>query len=693
MAKKNVPARTSPKAKSKPQSRAQPVSQKRAPIRTTSGWAPVGWSKFAIIGLALTAVFYFSSISNGFVNWDDDPNILENSNLQQVGKGADWGKTIANIFDPEKGAVIGNYNPLPILTFAIEKAITKGEFSPKLIHFNNLVLHLFTTLCVMLLLWRMGLGNWGVLFGGLLFGLHPMRVESVAWATERKDVLFAVFFFAALVCYVRWLKSKDQARRIWLYVTMVVLAVLSLFSKVQAVTLPLSMLALDFWFRRPLSIKLLWEKTPFWLLSLALGYLNIITLRTQGSINDEVTGFSGLDRLCIGAYSFCVYLVKLILPYHMSPLYPYPKPLPFIVYAAPLLFIAFWAGIWWAWRKGMRAWVFGALFFFFNVMFLLQVLGAGQGFLADRFTYVPYFGFFAIAAYYFDKYYQQYKYKSTLRIALGVLTLVYGFWTVKQIGIWKDSLSLWNHVLKSGSNNNSLPYWNRGQYYRNQLGDYTAALSDYDMAVSIDNDNPKIFNSRAKTHFDMAMSGKYMGQEAVLVQKAMDDYNAALTMAKIDPKTKSEILINRGAALGSRNQLSEALASLDEGIAIDSTNKNGFFNRAITLFNLAQTDITLQKAYYTRALADNLKYLEFDPSNANIWYESGMIQRSLGQSQESINTLTQAIQFKPDFALAYRERARAHAQLGNKAAAQQDYQYAQQLGLAMDATDRQFMGQ
>ncbi len=213
-----------------------------------------------------------------------------------------------------------------------------------------------------------------------------------------------MFFFAALMFYVRWIKTEDQGKRTRYYIIMLVLALLSCFSKVQAVTLPLSMLVVDYWFRRPINFKLIWEKTPFWLLSLAFGLINLYTLKMEGSTNDEVTNFNVIDRLCIGAYSFCVYLYKLIIPYPMSPLYPYPKPLPVGVYVSPILFLAIWAGVYWLWKKDRRIGVFAMLFFFFNVMFLLQVLGAGQGFLADRFTYVPYFGFFALAAWAYDHY-------------------------------------------------------------------------------------------------------------------------------------------------------------------------------------------------------------------------------------------------------------------------------------------------
>ena len=247
MAKRPAPARIAPKQ----QPKSQPITREARPTppRPTSagpGWAPAGWLTFAVIALVLTAAFYAPSLSNELVNWDDDANLTENPNLELVGKGANWGETVANIFSTKKGAVIGNYNPLPILTFAIEKALNKGEFSPRLIHFDNLLLHLLTTFLTMVLLWRMGMGNWGALLGGLLFGLHPMRVESVAWATERKDVLFGMFFFASLVCYTIYVKAQDKGRQMRYYLLALVFALLSCLSKVQGVTLFLSMFALDY---------------------------------------------------------------------------------------------------------------------------------------------------------------------------------------------------------------------------------------------------------------------------------------------------------------------------------------------------------------------------------------------------------------------------------------------------------------
>ncbi len=675
MAKKPAPATLK---KTLPQIQAKPKPSKPAQTDSSEG----SWLSFGIVVLVVTAACYFTSIRHDFVNWDDPKNITENPNLEMVGKGQPWGTTIANIFDLEKGNVIGNYNPLPILTFAIEKSLNGGEFSPTLTHFTNLLLHLLTVFFVMKLLWGMGIGRWGVLAGGLLFGIHPMRVESVAWATERKDVLFAVFFFAALVYYVKWLKQEDRGEsRMGTYLAMIALALLSGFSKVQAVTLPLSMLALDYWFRRPMTFKLIWEKIPFWLISLVIGSLNVYTLKVQGSTDDSITNYNFLDRLCIGAYSFCTYVYKAVLPWPMSPLYAYPKHLQWWIYAAPIGFFAACVAIWWAWKKGLRTWVFGAVFFFFNVMFLLQIFAAGQGFLADRFTYVAYFGLFAIAAYYVDVFSKNEKTRGMVQIGLGAVMVLYAFGTVRQVGIWKDGYTLWTHVMsldEGQKERSSLPYWNRGQFLRNDRGDYENALKDYTRAVDMEPSNPELLNSRGKTYFDMASSGKYKNQEKALIEKALKDYTEALSKPKITQKSKSEALSNRGAAFGMAGRYEESIRDISESVQLDSTNKNAYANRSIAYLNTGQ---------YEKALNDYQRYLKYDPNNANFWYESGMVQRVMKRHGDAVKSLDRALQLNPKLGIAYLERARSKALGGNLSGAQQDYQKAQQMGVKLEPMD------
>lgn len=683
----------------KPTPATSKTSQPKSVNIASKGSIESNWLTLGFVVLAITAACFLPTLRHDFVNWDDPKNITENENLLLVGKGQPWATTIFSIFDLEKGNVIGNYNPLPILTFAVEKSLNGGEFSPALTHFTNLLLHLLTVFFVMKLLWGMGIGRWGVFAGGLLFGIHPMRVESVAWATERKDVLFAVFFFAALVYYVKWLYQTSRAESETsqaayakgpggsTYLVMILLAVLSGLSKVQAVTLPLSMLAIDFWFRRPLIFKLIWGKTPFWLISLAIGIINLITLRAQGSTEDKVTNYDFIDRLCIGAFSFCTYIYKVIVPWPMSPLYGYPKHLPWTVYAAPLGFFAACVAVWWAWEKGLRPLVFGTVFFFFNVMFLLQIFAAGQGFLADRFTYVAYFGFFVIAAYYVDVFMKKEHSKGTVQVLMAIFALFFGVLTVRQVGIWKDGYTLWTHVMtldEGGNERSSLPFWNRGQFLRNERGDYEAALKDYTRAVEMEPSNPELLNSRGKTYFDMAASGKYKNQEKSLMEKALKDYTEALLKPKITPKSKSEALSNRGAAYGMAGMNEESIRDITESVQIDPNNKNAYANRSIAYLNTGQ---------YEKALGDYQQYLKFDPNNFNFWYETGMVQRVMKRNDDAIKSLDHALQLNPKLKIAYIERARAKAQAGDKAGSEQDYEKALQLGAKLEPLDNQLRGQ
>ncbi len=680
MAKRPVPGPAK-----RPQARVEADNRpaKKPMVKSTEAAGSGRW-KFVLAVLAITFCCFLPTFKYDFVNWDDEPNITENPNLERIGY-EPFGGIVKDIFSIDKGAVIGNYNPLPILTFAVEKKIA-GDYDPHLIHFDNVMLHLATVFFAMCVLWAMGMGNWGAFVGGLLFGIHPMRVESVAWATERKDVLFGLFFFAALLTYFKYLKANDSSRKTGLYVLTFVLALLSCFSKVQGVTLVLSMLVVDYFVARRFDAKMVLEKIPFFILAGVFGWININTLAAQGSFDDQITEFTWISRIFIGTSSFCVYLYKLFIPYPMLPQYPYPKPLPLIMKFGPVGFLAAIGLFAWLVARKNRIAVFGTAFFFVNVMFLLQWKGAGQGFLADRFTYVPYFGFFAIAAYFYDKYQQNPQYQTGLRVALGLVAIIFSAWTVKQVGIWQNGGTLWTAVMEYDQNEklkkNTLPYWNRGQYNRNKLGNYDAALKDYSQAITIETTNPELYISRGKTYFDMAMSGKYKGQESGLVQKAIEDYTSALAIEKIKPKSKAEAFINRGAAMGAINNLPAAIENLTEGLKLDPKNKNGYYNRSIVYYS--QQD-------YNNALADYQKYLEFDPYNANIWYESGMILRAMNRNDEAIQALTKAIKLQPKLGIAYLERARAYTQIGNTAAAQQDYQTAQQYGQRPNEVDQKLI--
>ena len=157
---------------------------------------------------------------------------------------------------------------------------------PTVYHVNNVLLHLVCVFFIFRIFRSLNLSSLAAGAGALLFGIHPMRVESVAWVTERKDVLFGAFFLAALWFYIQYVKTGYVKKYFYAALGLFIFA---LFAKIQAVSLPLTMLLVDYYFKRPLKIKLVIEKWAFFGLSLLIGLVGIYFLKDEGSINDTTT--------------------------------------------------------------------------------------------------------------------------------------------------------------------------------------------------------------------------------------------------------------------------------------------------------------------------------------------------------------------------------------------------------------------
>lgn len=643
-------------------------------------------SKFQYWGPALLVVFitllvFIPSLKLGFVNWDDPENLIKNENLKIFAYEWNWG-AVKTIFSTD---VMGNYNPLPIFTFAIEKYLWANDpvANPYVFHFNNLWMHLAGTLFVFIIFFKLGLSKTASFIGALLFGIHPMRVESVAWITERKDVLYGMFFLAALVTYLNYVQ-KENKKTNW-YILTIILSVFSYFAKVQAVTLPLSMVAIDFYLKRKwLSPKILIaEKLPWWILSLVFGLINIYFLKANKSIDPDnsVLTYTFIDKLAVGALAYATYLAKWIYPYLMSPLYPYPKTLPASAYIAlavvPLAVTAF---VIWAVKKKKTGLLFGWAFFTFNVMFLLQILAAGQGFLADRFTYIAYLGLFFLVAYGYDWLVaNKPDIKKILYPVLGIYLVLFIFLTNKQIKIWQNGGVMWEYV-KEIFPNNSTAWRNGAYYYREEEKNFTKSIEYFKKAVSLDTTNVAIFNSLAKTYFDQclalpATTPNFANEKIKLARLAIESYNTAERKDSIagrkDKKVTGEIIINKGVGLILIGDINNALSELARGLSIDPTNKNAYLNRSL---------IYLNQANYALAEKDYDAYIKLDEFNADVFYERGVCKLATARPKEALPDFNKAIELKNTQPVFLVERSRCYKQLGNIAASRNDAMLAQKMG-------------
>lgn len=593
--------------------------------KISSGWK-IKWSVLLAI-LTLAFLCYSPNLNNDFVNWDDSENIYDNDLITDLNNENFWDLS-AEIF---KTDIIGGYNPLTNWTFLVEHKIF-GIDNPEYWHFNNILLHLISCSFVFWIGFRMKLGLFGTSLLTVLFAIHPMRVESVAWVTERKDVLFGAFYLASVFYYI---KGKQEGFRTQHYIIIGICFILSLFSKIQAVILPVSLVLIDYYFSEDAKLKVshVLKKWPLFLLSLGFGLLGVFLLADEGSTD---LSYSGSSRLFIGSYSLAIYYIKSLIPYRLSPLYAYPASLNWIFYLSIVSFIMTAYALWFSYTKKHKHIFWGLAFFVVNIIMLLQILGAGHGFLADRFTYIPYLGLFFIYAWYLEKLIKQkQRFKVPIYLFTFAICTFYSVMCFTQNTIWKNSETLWTHVLKYYPTADT-PWANRAQYYRDN-GKVKEALFDFSQYIKLQPEEPEAYNSKARLYFNF--------QEKDSLIKALDNFSKAIELNA----NNSEYLVNRGSTYAKLNQKEKAILDFDQAEKIDPDYPNIYFNR-FQLYNSMEN--------WEKALQDIDSYLKLNPHNAKLWLEKARLHMILKQFEEWLNASDNAISREPKNGLIYYERGR-----------------------------------
>lgn len=584
----------------------------------------------ALLVLTITFIAFIPSLSNGFLNWDDNLFVVENKSIETL----DWAH-VKTIFTTK---LVDVYDPITVLSFAIERHFV--GLDPRLYHIDNLILHLTCVFLAFVFLRKLDVSTWAAVFGSLLFGIHPMHVESVAWVTERKDVLYGAFYLGALIAYVSYLHNNYAKKH---FAIAIVLFAFSLLSKIQAVTLPLSMLAIDYYFKRPLRFRVLAEKMPFFLMSLTVGCLGVFLLSDSGTFKQNAV-FSLIERLLIGAFSFCIYLVKVVVPYAITPVYPYPAKFSAAFYLAPLGIVAVFWLLWAQYRRGNRAVIFGFAFFIANIVFVLQVLGAGQ-FLADRYSYIAYLGLFFIVTKLFESAIANKKWTSIVTGAGIIYVGIFAVITWNQCAIWKDSVTFWTAISR--------------KYPQDPRAYHNSGFGNRDIEVII-------HNSLGKAYSDLGQT-----------QQAIADFTKAL---EFDP-SYAEGYVNRGAAYAVAGQYDLALADLNKGVELDPKSPMGYLNRSLLYRKTDKLDL---------AIADYDTYLKLNPGNLSIAFHRAVAKREAGRSADAIADFDGLVRDhlnqidEHSLARLYLERSLAYHDLGKRDEALRDAKMAKASGLDVD---------
>ena len=424
-----------------------------------AGSRPVLFIMMAAIAM-LTFLFLYPSLNNKFTNWDDPSYIIQNDLVKSLTTSG-----LQHIFTTPS---MGNYHPITILLYAIEYHFAQLE--PGLYHVDSLLLHIIVTLLVFWLVNLLTRRPIAALVTALLFGLHPMHVEPVAWVSGRKELLYSLFYLLSCITYIIFIRTNEAGRNKWYWVCLG-LFVCSLLSKPVAVTLPLILLLIDLFENGQITKKDLINKVPHFVLSLGFGVAAYRIQSHSGALDVASASFGFFDRIALAAYAFFTYLEKLIWPTRLCNFYPYPAKvngtLPSYYFIYPLVAIASILVIY-RFYKQNRVVVFGGLFFIINIVLLLQLIPVGEAIMADRYTYLPYIGLFFIAGWLVSRAFEEEK-NTKVRIVAGGLSVIIitslGFMSMNRSKIWYDSVSLWRDNIKQVPPGSQVAIDNLGAIY------------------------------------------------------------------------------------------------------------------------------------------------------------------------------------------------------------------------------------
>lgn len=382
---------------------------------------------FLTVILSVTMISFYPSLHNGWTTWDDNVYVSDNPVIQQL--------NFAGITEIFTKIYHGTYLPMTMLSYMIDYRI--GEFQPIVYHTTNLILHLMNSCLVYWLMVRLTGNPIAALIVGLLFGIHPMRVESVAWISGRKDLLAMLFFLLSSLTYLRHVKER---RWYWLWITFV-LYLFAILSKIIVLTFPLLLLLLDWMLKRTPSREIIIEKIPFLLVSLAL---SVIGLMGQESIHAIRKSQNIFENAVVSLHGIMFYIQKLFWPVDLSHVYPYPETITFQYYLFAVLFVVVSLLVYRS--RHNRSLVFGYLFFIISLLPVLQFLRFSQIFAADRFTYFAYIGPFFIIGMYSAELWQKMN-RKLLFIAATLIVGGFSIATWQRCEVWKDSTTLWQDML------------------------------------------------------------------------------------------------------------------------------------------------------------------------------------------------------------------------------------------------------
>jgi len=574
--------------------------------------------------LVITIIVFLPAINNDFVNLDDNLLVTENKIITSL--------SLTNIKNLFTSFQVSLYHPLVFLSYAIEYKFF--GLNPQVYHITNIILHLINTLLIYWLIYLL-CDKYSVSFiVSILFAIHPLHVEPVAWVSSRKDVLYACFFLLSCISYIYYTKNNRKSEY---YFLSLLLFILSVLSKPMAISLPIVLLLFDYYYNKKSNKNIL----PFFLIAILF---SIIAIIGQKSISNIKSGqsYTLFDNILNASYNLLFYIQKMVVPIKLSCMYPSPDELGeerTTIFLISLIVLIFITSIIFLFGKNNRKLIFGLLFYIITILPVIHLIPVGQAIPADRYTYIPLTGLFYLSGeFIYFLYYYKYRRLKIINwflifIFITVIS-VFSFISYNRTKIWRNSLILWNNVIRNYPNV-AIAYNDRGVLY-NQSGDYMNAIADYAKAIEINPKYPDAYNNRGLSYANI---GKY--------EDAITDYTTAI---QINNKY-AHAYNNRGIAYFNLKDYDNALTDFNKAIQLKSDYAEAYYNRGLVY------DI---KGEYEKAIIDYSTAIKYNPLYTDAYNNRGLIYVNMREYDKGIEDYTHAIDINPKFAGAYINRAVAY---------------------------------
>jgi tetratricopeptide (TPR) repeat protein len=566
---------------------------------------------------AVTLLAYSNVFNAGFISWDDMDFTIHNKDVHEFDIRAFFTRSY-----------LGNYSPLTMISFSIDYYL--GKENPALYHVHNILLHIINSILVFFLIKGLHKNPFVALFTAMVFALHPIQTESVSWISERKNLVCALYYILCMIVYTGYVKNRNNKN----YSLVFGLFLLALFSKGMAVSIPLSLLAIDLWMDRKYDKKILLEKIPFFILSLIFGIIAIKAQATASFLKSD-SNFTVANTILFSGYAYLFYLVKVFIPVNLSVVYPYPKAdLNILYFTGLLLFFTSLLLFFYSLRKKKKFLAGSILFFVGNLFFVLQFIKQGAVLMADHYLYIALLGIvFPLFSFLFSV-----TPKNFIITICSLICIVLMGTTYKRNTVWKDEVTFWKDVSLKYPNS-EVALSSLGSIYM-KTGETTKALNYFNRAISINPSYFKAYYNRgllyAKNKYfreainDFTKATQQEGYLKPYVSRAeiyyqIKDYSKAFSDAEKVLKTEPDnvganfIIANCYSEL---NQLDKALIHYNKCIALNNKEYSFYFKRAIVFGKLQK---------FNDCLNDLDQAIQLDPRSGEAFYWKGVAKTNLQQ--------------------------------------------------------------